>query len=232
MVTLSSSDTTHATVPASVTIPAGQASATFTVTGVNDGLEDGEQYSQISATATGLNPALVQIGVTSVNLPDLTVASVTAPASGDAGATIQVSWTVLNSGLYAADGSWTDDVYLDPLNGAQGGGLMDTVAYSGDLGAGQSYTQTASITLPEDIGKYNVRVVADAAQQLQELSYSNNTCTSAQPVSDEAPYTVSVSTTITVPVSNGTPIPLRGTAISNRDRSARRACTGRCRTLS
>ena len=175
VVTLSSSATTHATVPASVTIPAGQASATFTVTGVNDGLEDGEQYSQISATASGLESAIVTIGVTSVNLPDLTVTGVTAPASGLAGSTIPVSWTVLNNGLFPASGTWTDDIYLDPIGGAQGGGLIDSVEFNGEVDAGQSYTQTDTITLPTDVGQYNVRVVADADQQLQELSFGNNT---------------------------------------------------------
>ena len=52
-VTLSSSDTTEATVPATVTIPANQASATFTVTGVNDTLLDGTQTATITATAAG-----------------------------------------------------------------------------------------------------------------------------------------------------------------------------------
>ncbi len=48
---LSSSDTTEAAVPASVTIPANQASATFDVAAVDDAILDGTQTVTIKATA-------------------------------------------------------------------------------------------------------------------------------------------------------------------------------------
>ncbi len=53
VITLSSSDTTEATVPVTVTIPAGQASTTFTITAVDDSLSDRTQNVQISASASG-----------------------------------------------------------------------------------------------------------------------------------------------------------------------------------
>jgi len=53
VVTLASSDTTEAGVPATVTIPAGQASATFAVDAVDDALLDGTQAVTITATADG-----------------------------------------------------------------------------------------------------------------------------------------------------------------------------------
>lgn len=63
VVTLSSSDTTEATVPASVTIAAGQASATFNVTAVDDSFPDGPQNVTITASATGATPATFEITV-------------------------------------------------------------------------------------------------------------------------------------------------------------------------
>ncbi len=51
VVNLSSSDTTEATVPATVTIPDGQSSVTFNITGVNDTIVDGSQAVVITATA-------------------------------------------------------------------------------------------------------------------------------------------------------------------------------------
>jgi fibronectin type 3 domain-containing protein len=51
-VTLTSSDTTEATVPATVTIPAGQASATFTIAAINDTIIDGTQVVTVTARAT------------------------------------------------------------------------------------------------------------------------------------------------------------------------------------
>jgi phosphodiesterase/alkaline phosphatase D-like protein/uncharacterized protein YjiK/2',3'-cyclic-nucleotide 2'-phosphodiesterase (5'-nucleotidase family) len=53
VVTLSSSDPTEATVPASVTIPIGSASAPFDITAVNDNFPDGNKSAIINASATG-----------------------------------------------------------------------------------------------------------------------------------------------------------------------------------
>ncbi len=52
-VTLTSSDTTELLVPASITIPANQASTTFTYTGVDDSLLDGQQSVLITSSAIG-----------------------------------------------------------------------------------------------------------------------------------------------------------------------------------
>ncbi|MEO1095004.1 MAG: Ig-like domain-containing protein [Cyanobacteria bacterium J06638_28] len=51
IVNLSSSDTTEATVLDAVTIPIGETSATFTITGVDDNLADGTQTVAITASA-------------------------------------------------------------------------------------------------------------------------------------------------------------------------------------
>ncbi|WP_254510021.1 beta strand repeat-containing protein [Anatilimnocola floriformis] len=64
VVNLSSSDTSEATVPVTVTIPANQVSVTFTVTGVDDLIVDGTQSVTLSATATGFSSANVGLQVT------------------------------------------------------------------------------------------------------------------------------------------------------------------------
>jgi hypothetical protein len=211
LVTLSSNNTFQATVPGTVTIPAGHASTTFLISGVNDGSNNGEQFVQISASASGINSASATIGVTSVNLPDLAVTFVNAPTSGFAGTNVQVSWTVTNNGLYPGGGSWNDQVYLDPLNGASGGGLIATVQFTGSLDVGASYTQNATIALPNSIGQYAVRVVTDTNNQLQELSFQNNSLTGPT-VNVQPPYTATVTTTLTAPISIGTPVTLSGHA--------------------
>jgi uncharacterized protein YjiK len=53
VVTLSSGDTTEATVPASVTIPIGSASAPFDITAVDDNFPDGNKTAIITASAAG-----------------------------------------------------------------------------------------------------------------------------------------------------------------------------------
>lgn len=62
-VTLSSSDTTEVTVPANVTIPAGQTNATFDLTIVDDGVLDGTQTAAVTASASGYNPGSANIAV-------------------------------------------------------------------------------------------------------------------------------------------------------------------------
>ncbi len=52
VVSLSNSDTSELSIPATVTIAAGQSSATFTVRGVDDDLLDGTQHVTVTATAT------------------------------------------------------------------------------------------------------------------------------------------------------------------------------------
>ncbi|MFZ4733435.1 MAG: Ig-like domain-containing protein, partial [Pirellulales bacterium] len=63
VVTLTSSDLTAATVPATVTIPDGAASVTFTITAVDDANADGTQTVTISATAVDhfSVPAVLQV---------------------------------------------------------------------------------------------------------------------------------------------------------------------------
>ncbi|HEX3148672.1 MAG TPA: Ig-like domain-containing protein [Gemmataceae bacterium] len=63
VVTLTSNDTTEATVPATVTIPAGQASATFAIAAVDDTIPDGTQTVQLTASASGLT-ATANVNVT------------------------------------------------------------------------------------------------------------------------------------------------------------------------
>jgi murein DD-endopeptidase MepM/ murein hydrolase activator NlpD len=53
VVNLTSSDTTAATLPASVVIPAGETMASFTITPVNDSLADGNQKTTFTASALG-----------------------------------------------------------------------------------------------------------------------------------------------------------------------------------
>ena len=115
VVTLTSRDTTHATVPATVTIPAGQRSATFTVTGIDNHVQDGIQNVSILATAPGFATGVQNLIVTDVDLADLQASSVIAPTTGLTDSTVQVTWTVTNTGLYAANGSWNDEIFLDPI---------------------------------------------------------------------------------------------------------------------
>lgn len=73
VVTLTSSDTTEATVPNEVTIPAGQSSVTFTVTAVDDSEGDGDQTATITAAVTGFTDQTVDVTVTDNETLELTI---------------------------------------------------------------------------------------------------------------------------------------------------------------
>ncbi len=211
VVTLSSSDPTKAAVPPTVTIPAGQTSVTFPVNAIDDHIPDGLQHVQIFATATGLDTGIARLGITDVDLPDLVVSSVTAPTSVYDNAPLSISWTVTNSGLYPALGAWVDQIYLDPVGGPQSATPADSVTFNGTVNAGQSYTQTDTLESPSTVGQYVVRVVTDSGQNVQELSFSNNTGVAPEPLNDQALYTATVSPSATI-VSSGTPVVLSGVA--------------------
>ena len=216
VVTLASTDPTAASVPPTVTIPAGKASVAFTVDAVQNGVPEGMRQLQISATTTGLDTGLATLSITNVLLPDLVVTSVTAPASGFDNSSISISWTVTNSGDYPASGSWVDQVYLDPAGGAESTTPVDSVTFTGTLTPGQSYTQTATISSPSAVGQYFVRVVTDSGQSVQELDSNNNTGVANQPYDDQAEYTATVIPSASV-VSAGTPVVLSGVATLTSD---------------
>ena len=62
-VSLQSSDTSEVTVPTTVTIPAGQTSALFSVTVVDDTAIDGTQTVMLTASATGWTPGTSSLTV-------------------------------------------------------------------------------------------------------------------------------------------------------------------------
>lgn len=79
VVNLLSNDTTEATVPATVTIPAGSTIATFNLTLPADALQDGFQTAQISTTATGLSSSTASVVVHDANVNRLAFDTITGP---------------------------------------------------------------------------------------------------------------------------------------------------------
>ncbi|MCA9051342.1 MAG: hypothetical protein KDA89_21540, partial [Planctomycetaceae bacterium] len=87
-VNLSSSDTSEATVPTTVTIPIGASSVDFTITAVDDTLADGTQGVTISATTSGHTGASGVISVTDNEVganspPEITSIKVTQDSGHD-----------------------------------------------------------------------------------------------------------------------------------------------------
>ncbi len=71
-VSISSDDDTELSIPASVVIPVGSSSTTFTIGGVNDGVVDGDQSVSISVSAAGFASADAAVLVTDIDAADTT----------------------------------------------------------------------------------------------------------------------------------------------------------------
>ena len=84
-VTLASSDLSEATVPATVTILAGQSVATFTIAGVDDPAADGTQVVTITATAAGCVSGSQQLNVTDDDVAGVTVNPISGLVTTEAG---------------------------------------------------------------------------------------------------------------------------------------------------
>ncbi len=87
VVTLSTSDDNQATVPATVTIPAGSEMVSFAVNPVDDAIVDGNQTIQIIGQATGLASASIDVTVNDNDVATLTLSIADVSISEDGGVT-------------------------------------------------------------------------------------------------------------------------------------------------
>ena len=210
VVALSSQDTTEAQVPQTITILAGQSSANFLVTAIDDGQNDGAQSTRIDASASGYSVGSATVVVTDVNLPDLTVTAVTAPATIASGASLPLTYRVENHGT-AATGTWDDRLILSTdTSVSDDDQVLGTYTFSGTLAGGQGYSRSISAFAPLTLGSRYVIVVTDEGNQVTELDDSNNS-TLSSPLSVTPAYAATVSTTVHSAVA-GTVIPLQGHA--------------------
>jgi len=147
VVSLSSNDTTEATVPLSVTIPAGQSSVTFTVTAVNDTVIDGTQTARITGTAALYTAGSISLTVADRNWPLLPSVEQIVTTSRPT-----FTWTsVSNAATY--------QIYANNVTTAE------TAVIS------QSGITTTSLTSPIDlpIGNFNVWVRGFTASGLASI---------------------------------------------------------------
>lgn len=153
VVSLSSSDTTEATVPATVTIPAGSSSSTFTISAVNDSVPDGSQSPKITASANGYLNATTVLTVldddiltanedTAITSPGTTVdigvlANDQFPASPIADLAIQIS-TPPNSTQGSAQVVGKDMIRFTPTTGFTGVATLHYVIRDPRIGVSQA----------------------------------------------------------------------------------------------
>jgi hypothetical protein len=155
-VTLASNDTTEATVPATVTIPAGQSSVNFNVISVQDNFVDNVVTVQITATAAGYNNTSDSIGVTDDDVPELTL--VISPSTAVEGySSGSVTGVVTRN---------TDTLSSLTVNLSSNDTSEITVSASVEIAAGQSSSDLFTVEVVDDIitdYTQNVTVSASAS---------------------------------------------------------------------
>ncbi|MBL9167083.1 MAG: putative Ig domain-containing protein [Verrucomicrobiales bacterium] len=207
----------QATAPATVLLPVGVTATNITVRGVSDGVSDGIKEVVFTALAVGYNPGTAPLTVTDIDVPDLAVVEVTVPPSSLTDGLISAIWSVTNSGLATAVGTWVDEVYLSTDAQGANASLITAVTNQGPLLVGEGYSRSRSFLLPSDPGTYWVLVRTDATRTLTEGSDRNNVLVSG-PIAVRPSYRATVSTDIDSAIS-GTPIPLQGRTFLSTDGS-------------
>ncbi len=171
--------------------------------------------NRVSETGPAANNDAAAPATTSIALSpvaDLAVTNVDAPPTAFSGRTLTLSWTVQNQGgadAVGTGGSWFDNVYLslDQVFDKATDVSLGAVRRDGTLAAGDSYTATGTVNVPEGLaGPYYVFVVADSTNRVYERTATlNNTGFDAGVTNVElTPPADLVVGTITVPV-NGVP---------------------------
>jgi len=212
---LTSSDPGEATVLAVATIPDGSDFVDVTVAGVEDYTVDGVQNVTIAATALGYGGGAAVITVTDSDLPDLAVTEVVAPASGETGETVTVSYRVANQGVAPAVGSWTERVYVSDRAVIDGRATMlRQYVRSGPLDVGAVSSQSLQVSLPVAVTRYYILVQTDVVGGIEELREGNNARASL-PIDVAPAYTATVQAEKDV-YGTGEPVLLTGTATRTR----------------
>ena len=152
VVTLESSDDGEATVPSTVTIPAGQSSVDFVVTGIEDGVVDGVQSVTITGTATGFDSGTGSVSVLDNDVPTLTLEIVAAEVAENGVVTASVTRNTdvgsdLTVNLTSSDSGEASVVQSVVIQGGASSASFDVVGQiDGVVDGTQTVTITASST--------------------------------------------------------------------------------------
>ncbi|WP_165358961.1 CARDB domain-containing protein [Spirosoma sordidisoli] len=181
--------------------------------------------SSVSEKVETNNLRTAPIAITLAPASDLQVLDVAGPLADTLGTPMQLQYVVRNSGPGTADNkTWRDSVFLSPtstLNRAALFYLGHTVQRR-SLTNGQSFTQSATFTLPTSLngGRYFVVVKANADSTLFENNaYANNTTIAATSVNLVVPPSIDLAVTggtvTTTPLIAGQPAAVRWTVRNN-----------------
>nr|WP_253257748.1 Calx-beta domain-containing protein [Microcystis aeruginosa] len=222
IVTLTSSNTTEATVPVQVVIPAGQASANFDINVIDDGIPDGDQKVTLTATAGGYDPVTYDVIVTDFKMPDLVITEFSNSETLYTGKQSFFTYKVVNNGLFTADATadpLVDHIYLssDP-NLDKNDKLLADVSINGTILTGQFYQRNLPFFAPTTPGNYYLIAEIDTTDVVNEGVFGETNNLVVTPITVQAAYRGVVATDVEVGIEEQS-IVLRGEALSNEDNS-------------
>lgn len=107
--------------------------------------------------------------------PNLVLTSVEMTPSVSSGQSVQVTWTVKNTGHGDATGQWMDGLYVSDDDELDASDTPLGVFAMGNIVSGGSYNLTGTITLPnKDIGTYYLLVKTDSEDCIDETNNDDN----------------------------------------------------------
>lgn len=203
-------------------IPAGQASASFDISVIDDGKIDGGQKVLLTASAPGYESTTYQIIVTDSKIPDLVITELDRSTSFYTGKQSFFSYKVVNNGLFTADARinpLVDRVYLssDPMLD-RADQLLADVSLNARIMTGQFYQRNLPFFAPITPGNYYLIAKTDATNVIDEDEIGERNNIVVTPIKVEPAYRGIVSASVEVG-SAGQSIILRGKAMSNEDDS-------------
>ena len=175
--------------PKTVTIPANETSATFTVKSVKNEINDDSFIAIMTVESEGFAKANVWFMVTDQTLPDAQITNIEVSETEiEVGKEITVTATLTNTGSYELPELTKVGFYQSSSSAALAAAYLQA-----PLAAGENVTLSKTISLPDAVGTYNVYAVANDGQEVKELLYTNNTSATVA-VKAVSPFTFSVKT--------------------------------------
>ena len=201
-VTLSSDADDELIYEKTLTIPAGQTSASVNVKVQANDFSGDSHMVTFTAEANGFTKGSCWAMTTDQTLPDAEITAFTlTPETTIASTSVTATFTVANTGAAELPLRTPVRVYMN-------GGLYTTLYVMEALAAGASADLTTTLDMPARTGNYTIHAVVNEAQEMKELSYVNNT-SARKSVAVTAPFTASVTVDKTL-VSAGEAVTING----------------------
>jgi RNAse (barnase) inhibitor barstar len=116
------------------------------------------------------------ISVAKIQIADLVVSSITAPATAFSGKTAELNWTMTNRSAFSTNADWTNYVYLSDDDVIGGDLYLGAFDFSGTLAAGQSIDRQQTVQLPTIADRsYRFVIRTDAPSMQANATGSNAT---------------------------------------------------------